>query len=156
MMNVSLFGGNGFDELDELAKAATSAFGKSFPSIPKLTDRVDFPLDEYTEKDGTFVVEVAVVGMSDDDVKVTVKTENGQNTLTIKAVPSEIAKEEKDAIDARQYTFKKIKRSTKLDYSRTLPSNLDVKNTTKKVENGLLTIRIPVKEEEKPMEIEIK
>jgi HSP20 family molecular chaperone IbpA len=37
-----------------------------------------------------------------------------------------------------------------------LPSNLDVKNTTKKVENGLLTIRIPVKEEEKPMEIEIK
>ena len=46
MMNVSLFGGNGFDEFDELAKAATSAFGKSFPSIPKLTDRIDFPLDK--------------------------------------------------------------------------------------------------------------
>ena len=33
-----------------------------------ITDKIDFPLDQYTEPDGTFVVEVAVVGLSGDVV----------------------------------------------------------------------------------------
>ena len=40
--------------------------------------------------------------------------------------------------------------------SQPLPSNLDIRKTSKKVENGLLTITIPIKEEEKPIEIEVE
>lgn len=148
--------GNGFDELEQLAKAATSAFGTPFTELPKITDKIDFPLDQYTEPDGTMVIEVAVVGMSADDIKVTVKTESGRNTLTIKALPKELTEDEKKAIENRTYAMKKIKHPTKLELSRLLPTNLDIRKTSKKVENGLLTIRIPVKEEEKPLEIEVQ
>ena len=78
--------------------------------------------------------------------------------MSIKAQPKEITEEEKKAIENRNYAggIKKIKKATKLELSRLIPSNLDIRKTTKKVENGLLTIRIPVKEEEKPVEIEVE
>lgn len=150
----SMFGG--FEELEQLAKAATSAFGEPFVNIPKITDKIDFPVDIFREKDGTFVIEAAVVGVKADQVKVTVKTENGRNTLTIKVNPTEMTEDEKKAFESRQYELRKIKKGAKLEINRLLPSNLDIRKTTKKVEDGLLTITIPVKEEEKPIEIEVE
>lgn len=157
MINNTFFG-SPLDEVDKLAEAVNNAFGTTFREIPSITEKIDFPLDQYTEPDGTFVVEVAVVGMGADEVKVTVKTEGGRNTLSIKAQPKELTEEEKKAIEDRNYAggIKKIKKATKLELSRLIPSNLDIRKTTKKVENGLLTIRIPVKEEEKPVEIEVE
>lgn len=158
MINNKLFGFP-IDEVDRLEEAVNNAFGTTCRDmLPNITKKIDFPLDQYTEPDGTFVVEVAVVGMSADEVKVTVKTEGGRNTLSIKAQPKEITEEEKKAIENRNYAggIKKIKKATKLELSRLIPSNLDIRKTTKKVENGLLTIRIPVKEEEKPVEIEVE
>lgn len=150
------------EEVNQLARVVSDAFGttlgNTFRDVPRINEKIDFPIDQYTEADGTFVVEVAVVGMGADEVKVTVKTESGKNTLTIKAQPKELSEDEKKAIESRNYVggIKKIKKATKLELSRLIPSNLDVLKTTKKVENGLLTIRIPVKEEEKPVEIEIQ
>ena len=157
MINNTFFG-SPLDEVDKLAEAVNNAFGTTFRDIPSITEKIDFPLDQYTEPDGTFVVEVAVVGMDADEVKVTVKTEGGRNTLSIKAQPKELTEEEKKAIEDRNYAggIKKNKKATKLELSRLIPSNLDIRKTTKKVENGLLTIRIPVKEEEKPIEIEVE
>lgn len=157
MINNTFFN-SPLDEVDKLAEAVNNAFGTTFRDIPSITEKIDFPLDQYTEPDGTFVVEVAVVGMGADEVKVTVKTEGGRNTLSIKAQPKELTEEEKKAIEDRNYAggIKKIKKATKLELSRLIPSNLDIRKTTKKVENGLLTIRIPVKEEEKPVEIEVE
>lgn len=157
MINNTFFN-SPLDEVDKLAEAVNNAFGTTFREIPSITEKIDFPLDQYTEPDGTFVVEVAVVGMGADEVKVTVKTEGGRNTLSIKAQPKELTEEEKKAIEDRNYAggIKKIKKATKLELSRLIPSNLDIRKTTKKVENGLLTIRIPVKEEEKPVEIEVE
>jgi HSP20 family molecular chaperone IbpA len=157
MINNTFFN-SPLDEVDKLAEAVNNAFGTTFREIPSITEKIDFPLDQYTEPDGTFVVEVAVVGMGADEVKVTVKTEGGRNTLSIKAQPKELTEEEKKAIEDRNYAggIKKIKKATKLELSRLIPSNLDIRKTTKKVENGLLTIRIPVKEEEKPIEIEVE
>ena len=43
----------------------------------------------------------------------------------------------------------------KIDITLLLDKTLDVSKTTKTVENGLLTIRIPVKAEEKPVEFEV-
>ena len=159
MINTNnIFGTPIDEEVGRLAEAVSNAFGTSFRELPKITEKIDFPLDLYTEPDGTFVVEVAVVGMGADEVKVPVKTEGGNNYLSIKAQPKELTEEEKKAIEARNYVggIKKIKKATKLEFSRLIPSTLDIRKTTKTVENGLLTIRIPVKEEEKPVEIEIQ
>lgn len=118
-------------------------------------DKIDFPLNQYTEKDGTMVFELAVVGMTEKDLKVTVKTEQNVSNLSIKSIIPELTEEEKQKINERTYRFKKIKSMNKIDITLLLDKTLDVSKTTKTVENGLLTIRIPVKAEEKPVEFEI-
>lgn len=158
MINTNSLFGNPVEAMQRLEQEVSNAFGQTYRDVPSVNTKIDFPIDQYTEADGTFVTEVAVVGMGADEIKVTVKKENGKNTLTIKAQPKELSDEEKKAIESRNYEggIKKIKKATKLELSRVIPSCFDVEKTTKKVENGLLTIRIPVKEEEKPVEIEIQ
>lgn len=141
---------NGFEELDRLAN---SVFAKPFAE--RVMDKIDFPLNQYIKKDGTMVIEMAVVGMKADDIKVTVKTEQQQTYLIIKSTIPELSEDEKKEIESRNYKIKKIKSMGKMDISFLIDNNLDVRKTTKKVENGLMTITIPLKEEEKPVELEI-
>ena len=157
MINTNNIFGNPLEAMMQLEQAMYGMFGGT-KEAPVINTKIDFPIDIYTEADGTLVFEVAVVGMGADEVKVTVKKENGRNTLAIKAQPKELSDEDKKAIETRNYEggIKKIKKATKLEFSRLIPMNFDVEKTTKTVENGLLTIRIPVKEEEKPVEIEIQ
>ena len=159
MINTNNIFGNPLEAMTQLEQAMNGMFGgHTLKEVPIINTKIDFPIDIYTEADGTLVFEVAVVGMGADEVKVTVKKENGRNTLAIKAQPKELSDEDKKAIENRNYEggIKKIKKATKLEFSRLIPANFDVEKTTKTVENGLLTIRIPVKEEEKPVEIEIQ
>ena len=141
---------NGFEELDRLAN---SVFSKPFAE--RVMDKIDFPLNQYIKKDGTMVIEMAVVGMKAEDIKVTVKTEQQQTYLIIKSTIPELSEDEKKEIESRNYKIKKIKSMGKMDISFLIDNNLDVRKTTKKVENGLMTITIPLKEEEKPVELEI-
>ena len=147
--------GNGFDEFDRFANTITSALENPLATIDKVMDKIDFQLNQYTEKDGTMVIELAVVGMTEKDLKVTVKTEQNVSNLSIKSIIPELTDEEKQKINERTYRFKKIKSMSKMDITLLLDKTLDVSKTTKTVENGLLTIRIPVKAEEKPVEFEI-
>lgn len=157
MINTNNIFGNPLEAMTQLEQAMNGMFGGT-KEAPVINTKIDFPIDIYTEADGTLVFEVAVVGMGADEVKVTVKKENGRNTLAIKAQPKELSDEDKKDIENRNYEggIKKIKKATKLEFTRLIPTNFDVEKTTKTVENGLLTIRIPVKEEEKPVEIEIQ
>lgn len=155
MMTYNTLLGNSFDEFDRIANSLSSAFEKQQETIEKVIDTVDFPLNQYTEKDGTMVFEVAVVGMKESDFKVTVKTEKNVTKLYIKSIIPELTDEQKQEIADRTYKFKKIKSMSKIDISLLLDKNLDIHKISKTVENGLLTIRIPIKEEEKPVEFEI-
>lgn len=152
--------GSDFQALEKLADAASQAFGHQFPNTTKLIEKaaakVDFPLDEYIDKDGNYVAELAVVGVDANDIKVTVKTEGGKKTLTIKIDAPETTDEQKAEIESRDWMNRKIKRFTKLELTRSLANNLDVAKTTKTIDKGLLKVFIPIKEEEKPIEIEVK
>ena len=156
MINTNNIFGNPLEAMTQLEQAMNGMFGgQTLKDAPVINTKIDFPIDIYTEADGTLVFEVAVVGMGADEIKVTVKKENGRNTLAIKAQPKELSEEDKKAIETRNYEGA-IKKATKLEFTRLIPTNFDVEKTTKTVENGLLAIRIPVKEEEKPVEIEIQ
>lgn len=159
MINTGDMFRNDFQALEQLANAASKAFGQPFQETvykPTASAKVDFPIDEYLDKDGNYTVQMAVVGLDAEDVKVTVKTEGGKKTLTIKVEGPELTDEQKKEIETRDWWNKKIKRANKLEFTRNLPATLDVTKTTKSVEKGLLTVTIPIREEEKPVEIEIK
>ena len=159
MINTGNMFSNDFQALEQLASAASKAFGQPFQETvykPSTSAKVDFPIDEYLDKDGNYTVQMAVVGLDSEDVKVTVKTEGGVKTLNIKVNGPELTDEQKKEIETRDWWNKKIKRANKLEFTRNLPATLDVTKTSKKVEKGLLTVTIPIREEEKPVEIEIK
>ena len=57
--------------------------------------------------------------------------------------------------DKRSYTVRKIKGTGKLSIKILIPSRLDLAKAEKKVENGLLTVKIPVSEKPKTIEFAI-
>lgn len=121
--------------------------------IQRLTDNL--PWNVIIEEDGSNAIEVAVPGKTRDDIKVKGITEDGTTYLTIEVIEKEISDEEKEKQEKRQYFVHKMK-SGAIFTKLSVPSNLDIKKTTVAVENGLLTIKIPVAEEAKPMEFEIQ
>ena len=117
-------------------------------------------MNTNTEKLSVREVEKLVKGILKPDDKPkkeeTPVVEEEKIVVPIEISDKDLTEEEKKAIENRAYVMRKIKHPTKLELSRLLPTNLDIRKTTKTVENGLLTIRIPVKEEEKPLEIEVE
>jgi cyclophilin family peptidyl-prolyl cis-trans isomerase len=98
MINTGNMFSNDFQALEQLANAASKAFGQPFQETvykPSTSAKVDFPIDEYLDKDGNYTVQMAVVGLDSEDVKVTVKTEGGVKTLNIKVNGPELTDEQK-------------------------------------------------------------
>lgn len=99
------------------------------------------------ETDNDVVVEAQVPGIKEDDVEVTVEG----NILTISAE----AKEEDEQKEEKKTVYKST-RQMSFSYSTSLPRMVDASQAKAEVENGLVTVRIPKTEEEKPKKIEIK
>ena len=57
--------------------------------------------------------------------------------------------------DKRSYTVRKIKGADKLSIKILVPSRLDLTKAEKKVENGLLTVKIPTAEKPKTIQFAI-
>lgn len=121
----------------------------------KAEPKVDIPMNIIHEEDGSSTIEVAIVGKTREDVKVKGIVEDGKTYLTVESVEKEKTEEEQSADAKRTYTLRKIKGTGKLSAKIFVPANLDIKKTTVKVENGLLTVNIPVADEAKPIEFEI-
>ena len=130
-------------------------FDEAFAEANKVTDKVALPLNIIREEDGSSTIEVAVVGKSEDDLIVKGITEDGKTFLTIESKEAEVSDDQKKAEEKREYTIRKIKGTGKLSIKAFIPSRLDLSKATKKVENGLLTIKIPVAEAAKSLEFEI-
>jgi len=110
----------------------TSAnYGVSYPSYPVCNDGL--------LKNGSFFSEIAVTGFKKEDIKIEIE---GQQLL-IKVTNNDKEKEE-----CYQYSHRGLsKRSFEFGYK--LSDKLDIDNIKTKLENGLLTIEIPVKESAK-------
>lgn len=129
-----------------------SLFNPFFSDFDEIFENVTYPMNIIGEKDGSCTVEVAVIGKTKDDIKLTGKNEEGKNYLVIDTVEQENTETEKN----RVYSIRKIKKPGKIHLEILVPDELDMDNVSAKVENGLLTINVkPVEKIEKePEEIE--
>lgn len=143
----------GFDRNFAEAERAFDSVMKKVEAIKKETENM--PMNNIFEEDGSNTIEVAIPGKTREDVKVKGITKEGVNYIIIEVTEPELTEEQKAAEEKRQYYTHKMK-SGKLYKELPIDPSLDIKGTTVSVENGLLTIKIPVAEEAKPMEFEIQ
>lgn len=106
------------------------------------------PLDMYETKDDV-VVNTALPGVKPEDVDVTITGD----TLTIHAETKE------ESEDNKEKQGKYIRRERQYgEYTRTvtLPSGLKTDQAEASFDNGMLSLRIPKSEQQKPKTIQIK
>jgi len=103
------------------------------------------PVDIFQSGDKELVLKAELPDMSRDDIDITV--ENG--TLTIKGekkLASDVSEEQFHHIERRYGTFSR---------SFSLPQTVDTGKVAAEYRNGVLTIRLPLREEAKPRQIKV-
>jgi HSP20 family protein len=103
------------------------------------------PVDIYQNGDHEVVIKAEVPDMSREDIDITV--DNG--TLTIrgeKRVSSDVKEEQFHRIERRYGTFSR---------SFSLPPTVDTGKVGAEYKNGVLTVRLPLREEAKPRQIKV-
>ena len=126
------------------------------PIYPSLLDEDFWPSNIFDgdtktginiyETDISIVVEAQVPGISEDDVHVTIE----DNILTISAEH----KEDEEKKKKKKVIYKSTRQSS-FHYSTTLPRKVKAEKAEADVENGVVTITIPIVEEEKPRRIKV-
>jgi HSP20 family protein len=103
------------------------------------------PVDIYQNGDQEVVLKAELPDMSREDIDITVN--NG--TLTIRG-------EKKFAADVKEEQFHRVERQYgTFSRSFTLPRTVDAAKVTAEYRNGVLTVRLPVREEAKPRQIKV-
>jgi len=103
------------------------------------------PVDIFQSGDKELVLKAELPDMSRDDIDITV--ENG--TLTIKGekkLASDVSEEQFHHIERRYGTFSR---------SFSLPQTVDTGKVAAEYRNGVLTVRLPLREEAKPRQIKV-
>jgi HSP20 family protein len=132
------------EEMDRL-------FESAFPALSSLQREGglglggDFPVDLYQDKDA-FVVRAELPGFRKEDIGVEVS----DGVLTIAAHQKTETQEGAEAASPNAATTER-----RVSRSVTLPEQIKVEAITAKVENGLLTVTLPRREEAKPRQIAI-
>ena len=121
-------------ELDDL-------FGRALECVGPGPLRVD------VREDGeNLVIEAEVPGLSKEDVEITVEND----TLTIGGKYKESTEEKNAHYHVRE------RRQGEFSRSFRLPETADGENVTAELTDGVLTLRVPTREEAKPRRIEVK
>jgi HSP20 family protein len=103
------------------------------------------PVDIYQASDQELVLKAELPEMSREDIDITV--ENG--TLTLKGekkVGAEVKEEQFHHVERRYGAFSR---------SFSLPQTVDVAKVAAEYKNGVLTVRLPLREEAKPRQIKV-
>ena len=115
-----------------------------------LETKINHPVDIIL-KEEAMVFEIAAVGLKKEDIDL--KVEDG-NCLKVSYTKPKIESNESD-VDAGEYIHKGIaKRSFDLGWK--ISPKFDLTKIDAKMENGLLTISVPITEESRPKTIKIK
>lgn len=131
---------------DRLNRAFTDAYGRVTNDEGLMTTGTWAPpVDIYENGDHEMVLKADLPDMTREDIDITV--DNG--TLTIKGekkLSSEVKEEQFHRIERRYGTF-----------SRTfsLPQTVDTSKVGADYRNGVLTVRLPLREEAKPRQIKV-
>jgi HSP20 family protein len=131
---------------DRLNRVFTDAYGRQGSDEGFLTSGAWVPpVDIYQNGDTELVLNAELPDMVREDIDVTV--DNG--TLTIKG-------EKKFAGEPKEEQFHRIERRYGV-FSRSfsLPQTVDATKVSAEYKNGVLTVRLPVREEAKPRSIKV-
>jgi len=103
------------------------------------------PVDIYQNGDQELVLKAELPDMTREDIDITID----KNTLAIKG-------EKKLASEVREDQFHRIERSYgAFSRSFSLPSSVDSSRISAEYRNGVLTVRLPLREEAKPRQIKV-
>ena len=104
------------------------------------------PVDIFETANHDFVIKMELPDVNREDVEVTVEN----NVLTLRG-------EKKLPADVREDQFRRVERDYgKFSRSFTLPNTVDAAKVSADYKNGVLTIRLPFREEAKPRTINVE
>jgi len=134
-------------DLRNLQKEINALFQDDFfPASAGLFDRTYSPAVDVVEENDRYLVHCEIPGMAESDIDVQL----ADNVLTIKGT-----KEEKEEDTGKRW----FKRETWYgSFQRTipLPAGIDNEKIEAVLENGVLSLTLPKKEEVKPKQISVK
>ena len=135
-----------FRELAHLQARINRAFGETYRGDEALTSGAwTPPVDIYQNGDHEVVLKAELPDMTREDIDITV--DNG--ALTIKG-------EKKFSSDVKEDQFHRIERRYgSFIRSFTLPKAVDTGKVAAEYKNGVLTVRLPLREEAKPRQIKV-
>ena len=130
---------------DRINRAFNDAYGRSGDDSLFTSGSWVPPVDIYRNGDQTLVLTAELPDMSRDDIDITV--DNG--TLTIKG-------EKKFAAEPKEEQFHRIERRYgTFSRSFSLPPTVDANKVAADYKNGVLTVRLPLREEAKPRQVKV-
>jgi HSP20 family protein len=104
------------------------------------------PVDIYETEGHDLVLKVELPDMSREDIELTVE----HNTLTLKGT-------RKRAADVKDEQFRRVERRYgSFSRSFALPTTVDASKVTADYKNGVLTVKLPFREEAKPRTITVE
>lgn len=136
-----------FREFATLQDRINRLFGETYLRDDDVTSRGTWapPVDIYETEDHALVIKAELPEMSREDIEVTVEN----STLTLrgtKKLPSEVKEDQYRRIERNYGTFSR---------SFTLPNTVDAPKVTAEYRNGVLTVKLPFREEARPRSINI-
>jgi HSP20 family protein len=137
-----------FREFVTLQDRMNRLFGDVYLRDEDVTQRGDWvpPVDIYETDNHDLVVKAELPDMTREDIEVTVEN----NVLTLKGT-------KKFAGDVKEDQFRRIERSYgTFSRSFTLPTTVDASKVSAEYKNGVLTVKLPFREEAKPRTINIE
>jgi len=131
---------------DRLNRVFTDAYGRPGSDEGLMTSGAWVPpVDIYQNGDQELVLKAELPDMTREDIDITV--DNG--TLTIRG-------EKKLSADVKEEQFHRIERRYgAFSRSFSLPQTVDATKVSAEYKNGVLTVRLPVREEAKPRSIKV-
>jgi HSP20 family protein len=136
-------GWNPFDELDRLNRQLAT-YLDSFRQLPSLLNGAFTPTADVEETNDAYVVEIELPGVKRDDVNIEV----AGRRVTVHGERKE--KERVGILRKRERTVGRF------HYEVTLPGEVDEDGVEAHLDEGVLTVRLPKPESERPRRIEIR
>ena len=137
-----------FREFATLQDRMNRLFGNVYLRDEDVTDRNQWvpPVDIFESPNHDLVVKAELPDMTREDIEVTVEN----NTLTLRGT-------KKFPADVKEEQFRRIERSYgTFSRSFTLPNTVDASKVSAEYKNGVLTVKLPFREEAKPRTISVE
>ena len=135
-------------EFTTLQDRMNRLFGDVYLRDEEITSRGNWvpPVDIYETAGRDFVIKAELPDVNREDVEVTVEN----NTLTLrgtKNLPTDVKEEQFRRVERRYGTFAR---------SFTLPNTVDASKVSAEYKNGVLTVKLPFRDEAKPRTINVE